>query len=310
MIIKYQKGGKITDDLSLSLIDKAIITKQLTVHHSEVTNFARRCRSVSKETLAKEVGELIRGKPLFYKKNEYIQANSSTGYIIKDNWSWSTCLLFYVLFNSTNREVDYRRTKNFIEQFRLNIQTIHAEVYRHSSNLTSLYGELQNGNEFFSVDLFLRELRKQKVRYAIEENKLLLFFNNVTIKDNNGEISYKEIILKIEEWRITGFALRFEHFDYFSSSHQPVELHPLLHPTRLPYLANSVLWWCIPDYKLYIEAIKNHVYAEGVHRGQHIAGLHNIVTHYNDLRRLWGGLRVAYKNRSELSDKIFQNYLK
>jgi hypothetical protein len=310
MIIKYQKGSPIEDSLKLSLIDKALISKQVTVHHSEVTKFARRCVIITKEELAKEISTAINGKPLFYKKNEYIQATPNLAYMITDEWSWASCLLFYVLFNSTAREQDYNRTKKFIERYRLNLQVIFSEVYRHAKNLDELYGQLQNGQIFFNTELFIKELRRQKVKYSLSDNKLLVFFNNVTIADDNAELRYKEVIVKIEEWKVLGFALRFEHFDYFSSSHQPVYLHPFLHPTRMPYFSNDILYWCIPDYKLYIESLTNLVYAKDINMGQSVSTLANISTVYNDLRKLWNNLRVTYRTRAELSDRIFKYYLK
>lgn len=164
--------------------------------------------------------------------------------------------------------------------------------------------------QFFNVKECLNiARRKYKFKGWIHEDKVFLELRDVHLGDNSsGIMIYNRIIIVLKDWKIDGYLLRFNNFDYSSYWNMEAIVHPRL---LAPY--------CYMDFGMtiaskqsnmdaFLETLKTSITEYIPTRS--LKSLPEITNDFMRYRSLWATHRFLTNDRTELSKEIFGKKIK
>lgn len=219
--------------------------------------------------------------------------------LFPDVINWSTLITAYALSHSTTIDESLiQEIKDSLEFTKLNLQTFLLQKDKYESDLKEHKYNLFRPLEFFDAEKLVLEFEDKADSVKIVSNKVVVSYKNIKIgNDVDGYLTYNDIIVFISKFRIDGFLLRFDNFDYSSYWNFPIILHPVL---SVPYGRNNILEF-IPanNYSIFAEVITETV-------KDNSNSMAVIIEDFQMLRKLWNQNKVSITDRLELSKAILR----
>lgn len=296
MIILYD--SKIKNKIQVSTRDLAISSFCLGEDVKTLRRFISRCEIITQ----KDVEAILRNTSLKFRfSKESITWDTGLIYYSPSKINWEAINILYVMWVSKVDEEALNRLYYFNEQKNATLLLYSQSVYQAQSDLAfhkaNFFGQPL---EYFNVKRFVRLAKRKKISCHQRDEKIILSFKGVTLQNSVGSITYNKIVIVIKDGKIDGFFLYFNDFDFSSYWNIPVLLHPFL---AVPYGYNGHLGFLPPQSNsLFIESLVESVYKvpdEGATNS-----LSNIISDYQQLRKIWASNKEKFNDRLKLSKTI------
>lgn len=204
---------------------------------------------------------------------------------------------------------DYHRGKEIAFQLNESVRVQYNRTMATMKTLRNAVVAVEGYNslgipQFFNVKECVRLARRHKFKAWHHTDKAFLELRNVNLGDKqSGYMIYNKIIVVLKDWKIDGFLLRFNNFDY--SSYWNIEA--IVHPRLLTPFCHMDFGMTIAsrqsDMDGFLLALKDSITE---HRpARYIKSLPEITQGFMRYRSLWATHRFLTNDRTELSKEIF-----
>lgn len=149
----------------------------------------------------------------------------------------------------------------------------------------------------FNKKNVLEEFRKKRIKVNDTNGLLLCEFNRVKLgSEYEGYLIYNRIVVVLHRYRIVGFMFRFLEFDYSSYWELDRPFHPNLKVTKGKTPSVYNLHQFVIDLKDTVRKYDSQ---------NCLRTIPEIISDFQDVRRLWATSRFLIKDRTTLSKTIF-----
>lgn len=302
MILYTNRKGHKFKRVEFSSRDFAISSLSLNETIATLRTFSRKCIEINQD----EVNRLLK-KPTVIIKKQYIVWEDSNILLFPNGYSnkWEALNILYVLSSVLDQSEEvFSSIISANEEKALGLALYKNDFKDFSKrvdiHIKSFYKQIQ----YFDVRKMLRCAKALDIHAVLNEKKVVLKYRNVDYKGSKGSIFYNEIFIFVNSFTIDGFILRFKDFDYSSYWNLPVSLHPFL---SLPGFCDAYLSFYAPkNYEEFIRMINYLVHGK-VNSDRFLPiKVSEIISNFNDLRRMWASNKMTVKERLELSKIIVE----
>ena len=286
---------------SLEFASRDFAISSICLNESVVTlkAFAKQCLVIDDKELTR-----LLSTPTTEIKKEYIIWEDGNVVIFAKYANWMLLNMLYALHSvPIPSSKMYQKVIAFNEsrsmEMALYSNTMKVFEQKLTVHINNFYSEQI---PYFNARKLVRLAKAMDINASQSKDKVLFRYKNVKYVSVEGSIFYNEIFIFIKDFKIDGFMLRFDAFDFSSYWNIPVILHPFL---AVPFGFNSHLDFLPPqNYQAFAEAIHKMVTAEI--EGVGFKDTRALIQDFQDLQRMWAGNKMRALERIELSKLILE----
>lgn len=299
-IVMINKPKKLTyagNSIDFSIKDYAVASYRLRVNQKSLKNLD--IRILDNETYQDIINfyppDNIGGK-YYLRKNKYYLI-----FFVNAIDKYKILMKAYVMDKTLTPKEESDKLDAYFYEIQQNLSLYNTKFQQ----LVAAQKELKKENGrfyFFNADNFMNKVRTKGYKASIYKDLASIEFNNIKVgNENEGYLLYNKIIIFIKNFKIDGYLLRFEHFDFSSYwNMDEVSFHPNI---QLPYGYNEQLSY-LPedDMDMYVESLISLVKDYKRNNGR----MKSIIEDFNLCRKLWSSLKYDIEDRRKLSKAILK----